>query len=64
VRGTAKQNSPIDEGAKTVHMCHLANIASRVGKNLDVDPKNGKIMDKKAMKYWSRDYQPGWEPKL
>ena len=65
VRGTAKQNSPIDEGAKSVHMCHLANIAYRTGgQPLDVDPKNGKIMDKKAMKYWSREYQPGWEPKL
>ncbi len=64
VRGTAKQNSTIEEGAKTVHMCHLANIASRMGQNLDIDSSNGKIMDKKAMKYWSRDYQPGWEPKL
>ncbi len=65
VRGTAKQNSPIDEGAKSVHLCHLANIAYRTGgQPLDVDPKNGKIMDKKAMKYWDREYQPGWEPKL
>ena len=64
VRGTAKQNSPIDEGVKSVHLCHLANIAYRSGQSLDIDSKNGKIMDKKAMKYWSRDYQPGWEPKL
>ncbi len=65
VRGTAKQNSTIQEGAVSVHLCHLANIAYRTGgKPLDVDPKNGKIMDKKAMKYWDREYQPGWEPKL
>src|SRR5690606_23793066 len=26
IRGKAKQNSPIDEGAKSTLLCHLANI--------------------------------------
>lgn len=64
VRGKEKQNSTIDDGAKSTLLCHLANISSRVGHALDIDSKNGHIMDKKAMKYWSREYQPGWEPKL
>ena len=63
IRGTAKQqSSPIDEGAKSVLMCHLANIAYRVNKPLDIDTKNGHIKDKEAMKLWSREYAKGWEP--
>lgn len=64
IRGKEKQNSPIDEGAKSVLLCHLANISSRTGKDLKIDPKNGHILDKEAMKLWGRKYAPGWEPKL
>lgn len=64
IRGKAEQNSPIDEGGKSTLLCHLANIASRLGKNLECNPENGHIMDKEAMKLWSRSYEPGWEPKV
>lgn len=62
IRGKAKQNSPIDEGAKSVLLCHLANISYRVNKPFEVDTKNGHIRDKEAMKLWSRTYEKGWEP--
>ncbi|OZI05817.1 dehydrogenase [Siphonobacter sp. BAB-5385] len=62
IRGKAKQNSPIDEGAKSVLLCHLANISSRINKSFEVDTKNGHIRDKEAMKLWSRTYEKGWEP--
>ena len=62
IRGKVKQNSPIEEGVKSTLLCHLANISYRVGKPLDVNPENGHIHDKGAMKLWSRDYEPGWEP--
>ncbi|MDR8390068.1 Gfo/Idh/MocA family oxidoreductase [Aliifodinibius sp. S!AR15-10] len=65
IRGEAdQQNSPIDEGAKSVHMCHLANIAWRTGKSFDVDTSTGHAYDRKAMELWGRDYEPGWEPKI
>ncbi len=64
IRGKEKQNSTIFDGAKSVHLCHLANIASRIGKDFKVDPKTGKALDKDAMKLWGRTYAPGWEPKL
>ncbi|WP_338867830.1 Gfo/Idh/MocA family oxidoreductase [Spirosoma sp. SC4-14] len=64
IRGKEKQNSPIAEGAKSVLLCHLANIAYRANKPFAVDPKNGHIQDKDAMKFWSREYEKGWEPKL
>jgi len=63
IRDRAKQqSSPIVEGAKSTLLCHLANIAFRVNKPLDIDPKNGHINDKEGMKLWSRDYAKGWEP--
>lgn len=65
IRGEAdQQNSPIDEGAKSVHMCHLANIAWRTGKSFDVDTTTGHAYDREAMELWGRDYEPGWEPKV
>jgi hypothetical protein len=43
----------------------LGNISQRVGRTLDINPKNGDILnDKQDMSYWTREYQPGWEPKL
>jgi len=65
VKGEVKLNSPINEGHKTVLLCHLANIAQRTGRTLHCDPKNGHILDDAAaMKLWKREYQKGWEPRL
>ncbi|UCH13286.1 MAG: Gfo/Idh/MocA family oxidoreductase [Bacteroidales bacterium] len=64
IRGKASQRSPIDEGAKSTLLCHLANISYRTGKSFNINPENGHIQDKDAMKLWKRDYEPGWEPGL
>jgi len=65
IRGKAEQKSPIDEGAKSVLLCHLANIASRTGEVLTCDPSNGHITNsKKGKALWKREYEKGWEPKL
>jgi len=65
VRGRSKPNSVLTEAVMSSHLNHLANIASRTGKMLRVDPQNGHILDKKIMKeFWAREYEPGWEPKL
>ena len=65
IRGNAKLTAPVDEGAKSVLLCHLANIAHRTGRTLNTDPKNGHILnDKDAMKLWRREYEKGWEPKV
>lgn len=65
IRGNATITSPIDEGHKSVLLCHLANIAQRTGRTLHCNPGNGHILnDKDAMKYWEREYEKGWEPKI
>ncbi len=62
VRGKAELTAPIADGAITMAMVHYSNIAYRIGKGFDVDDKTGRMFDRKAMKLWGRDYEPGWEP--
>ncbi len=58
-------NSEIEEGHKSTLLCHLGNIAHRTGDSLKCDPSNGHIQNNdKAMKLWSRQYEPGWEPRV
>lgn len=65
VRGTAKLNSEIEEAHKSTLLCHLGNIAYRLGRNLHCNPKNGQVLDdKQAQTQWSREYEKGWEPKV
>ncbi len=65
IRGDAKLNSPVAEGQKTVMLCHLANIAQRTGRTLQLDPNTHRIVnDAGAMKFWRREYEKGWEPKI
>lgn len=65
IRGKEKQRSPIDEGAISTLLAHLANISFRTGEMLKCNPKNGHITNSyKAMTLWEREYEKGWEPKL
>jgi predicted dehydrogenase len=57
--------SDIDGGYKSTLLMQLGNIAQRTGRTLNIDSNNGHIInDQDAMKYWSRSYEPGWEPKV
>jgi len=65
IRGNEKLNSPIEEGQKSTMLCHLGNIAYRVGRSLRCEPSNGHILDdKQAQALWTREYEKGWEPKV
>lgn len=53
----------IGVGHRSALLCHLGNIAQRVGRSLICDPATGAVVDDTAaMEFWSRDYEPGWEP--
>lgn len=57
-----KPRSPIKDGHISVLLCHLGNIAQKMGRSLEIDPRNGRIVsDGEAMKMWGRDYEPGWD---
>ena len=63
IRSGETLRAPIGDGAKSVHLCHLGNIAQFTGRTLRIDPANGHITgDTDAMRYWSRSYAPGWAP--
>jgi len=63
VRTGAPLRQPVEEGAKSVLLCHLGNIAQWTGRALKVDPATGRIQgDDAAMAYWQREYAPGWTP--
>jgi len=65
IRGDAKVTAPIQEGHKSVILCHMANISQRTGSTLNCDPKDGHIIgNKDAEKLWGRSYEKGWEMKL
>lgn len=64
IREGKRLNSPISEGQKSTMLCHLGNIAHRSGYVLNVDHRNGRILDNPAaMVFWKREYRAGWEPK-
>jgi predicted dehydrogenase len=65
IRGDAKPNSEIAVGQASVLLCHLGNIAYRTSHTLRFDPLARKIIgDVDVEKFWSREYRPGWEPKV
>jgi predicted dehydrogenase len=65
IRGNTKLTAPVNEGHKSILLCHLANIAQRTDRTLHCDPSNGHILnDSDAMKFWKREYEKGWEPKI
>ncbi len=65
VRGNEKINAPILEGHKSTLLPQLGNIAYRVGRALNCDSQNGRILnDKEAMQLWSREYDKSWNVRV
>jgi len=63
MRSRKTPNANIGEAQPSVQLCHLANIAYRVGHTLRCDPKTGRIVgDAAAEALWGRSYEKGWEP--
>ena len=63
VRTGEALRSPVAEVGKTLLMCHLGNIAQYTGHKLRIDASSRRIVgDDAAMKYWRREYAPGWAP--
>ena len=65
IRTGAKLNAEIEEGHKSTLLCHLGNIAYRTNSVLSLDPQTHQVMNNPAATaLWSREYRPGWEPKV
>ncbi len=65
IEASKKYDVRVQVGHQSTLLVQLGNIALRSGNTLHLDPTNGHIKnDAVALKYWSREYQPGWEPKI
>jgi hypothetical protein len=65
IKTGAKLNAPVSVGNVAVTMLQLSNIAWEVNRELNLDPADGKIKDDPAaMKFWDREYEKGWEPRI
>jgi predicted dehydrogenase len=64
VRGVSGKmpNADIEEGHNSTRLCHLGNIAYRVGRTIQFDAANERIKnDPEANKYLGREYRKGFE---
>jgi hypothetical protein len=65
IRKGDELNAPVSVGNVAVTMLQLSNVSWEVNRTLTLDTANGRILnDAAAMKYWGRDYEPGWAPHL
>ena len=56
----SRVHSPVVDSVRSSLMTHLGNLSVRSGLTLHVDTKTGMPAEREAMKYWSREYEPGW----
>lgn len=61
--GDTKTASPVDEAVKSVSLTHFANMAQLGGGDVVADAKTGALVSasSRAVKFWNREYEPGWE---
>jgi predicted dehydrogenase len=65
IRGGATPAAGVEDGHRGALLCHLGNIAWRVGRTLNCDPATGRILgDEGAAAFWEREYRSGWQPRI
>ncbi len=65
IRSGGRPNAPIEEGQKSTLLCHLGNIAWRVGRAIDFDPATRRVLhDPEAGRLLGREYRPGFQPQV
>lgn len=64
IRSGQRPSSDIETAHQSTLLCHLGNIAQRTGRQLQIDPQNGHILnDSGAQQMWARDeYHKDFDP--
>jgi predicted dehydrogenase len=58
----AKLNAPVHEAVTSTILCHLGNIATRVGRRLQIDPNTAACLnDPEANALYTKTYRKGYE---
>ena len=62
IRDGSPLNAPVTDGVRSVHLCHLGNIAWRTSGAVDVDPATGALRGatRGQRRLWAREYRRGW----
>ena len=61
IRSRQKPNADIEIGHISTALCHLANIATRTGRNFRFDPQTESIVDDpEASQLLTREYRRHW----
>lgn len=61
IRGLDQLNAPIDDASISMAMVHYSNVAYRIGEGFEID-QAGRMLSRKAMELWGREYEEGWKP--
>ncbi|MGA7858053.1 MAG: Gfo/Idh/MocA family oxidoreductase [Terracidiphilus sp.] len=65
IRTGEQLHAPVSVGNVAVTMLQLSNVAWEVNRELQLDARDGKILnDPESMKMWGRTYENGWAPHL
>jgi predicted dehydrogenase len=61
VKSCQRPNADVEEGCATAVMCHLGNIATRLGRSLRWDAEKGEIAgDAEANRWLHKEYRKPW----
>ena len=61
IRNGAKLNADALTGHLSSSLCHLGNIATRLGRSLDFDPEKEQVIgDEEANALMKREYRDHW----
>ena len=65
VRTGKTPTAECETGYRSTLLVQLGNISWLTKQTLDIDPKNGHILNNPAaQQYWKREYEKGWEPRV
>jgi len=65
IRDGKEPTCDAETGHRSTLLVQLGNIAWRTKQTLEIDPKNGHILNNPAaQQLWGREYEKGWEPKV